>query len=139
MLSALFLSLHSFIDGLGIGFGFQVSTALGVAIAIAVLAHDFSDGLNTVALVLVNKNSSRRAFLLLLLDAIAPILGATASYFLVLNPTITVVYLGFFAGFLLYIGASDLLPEVYREGSGAALPLLTISGVVFAFLVGWFT
>ena len=50
--SALALSGHSFLDGVGIGLGFQVSSSVGITVAIAVIAHDFSDGLNTVILML---------------------------------------------------------------------------------------
>ena len=49
------LSLHSFLDGVGIGLAFQVSVTVGVVVAAAVLAHDFSDGINTVAVVLRNR------------------------------------------------------------------------------------
>ena len=42
-------------------------------------------------------------------------------------------YLGFFAGFLLYIGASDILPEAHREGSSGMTIALTVLGTVFAF------
>src|SRR5438477_3156427 len=42
------LSLHSFLDGVGIGLAFKVSVAVGATVAVAVLAHDFSDGINTV-------------------------------------------------------------------------------------------
>src|SRR4051812_19410236 len=73
--SALALSGHSFLDGVGIGLGFQAGTTVGIAVAIAVIAHDFTDGLNTVNLMLLNRNRSRKAFLFLLLDALAPILG----------------------------------------------------------------
>src|SRR5205085_639497 len=55
--SALALSGHSFLDGVGIGLGFQASSAIGILVAIAVISHDFSDGLNTVSLTLVHKNS----------------------------------------------------------------------------------
>jgi hypothetical protein len=41
-------------------------------VALAVIAHDFSDGLNTVALLLVNGNTGRRNMWLLLLDATTP-------------------------------------------------------------------
>ena len=41
--------------------------AIGV-VAIAVIAHDFTDGLNTVNLMLINENKSRRAFGFLLLE-----------------------------------------------------------------------
>ncbi len=41
--SALALSGHSFLDGVGIGLGFQAGHAVGIAVAIAVIAHDFTD------------------------------------------------------------------------------------------------
>ncbi len=135
ILSALALSGHSFLDGVGIGLGFQVNTAVGIIVAIAVVAHDFSDGLNTVTLMLVNHNTSRRAFGLLLLDAIAPVLGALSTLLFTIPGAWLPIYLGFFAGFLLYIGASDILPEAHSERSTRATLLLTVLGAVFAFAV----
>src|ERR1700748_1245380 len=73
--SALALSGHSFLDGVGIGLGFQAGNTVGITVAIAVIAHDFSDGLNTVTLMLVNKNNRRKAFVMLLVDAFAPVVG----------------------------------------------------------------
>ena len=84
--------------------------------AIAVIAHDFADGLNTVTLMLVNKNSSRRALTMLLLDAIAPIFGVLSTVAVSIPNVALPYYLGFFAGFLLYIGASDILPEAHGRG-----------------------
>ena len=46
-LGAASLSVHSFLDGIGIGLAFQVSPAVGIIVGAAVLAHDFSDGINT--------------------------------------------------------------------------------------------
>lgn len=135
LLSALALSGHSFLDGVGIGLGFQVNATVGIAVAIAVLAHDFSDGLNTVTLMLVNHNTNRRAFGLLLVDAIAPVLGALSTMLFTIPNTWLPVYLGFFAGFLLYIGASDILPEAHSERSTPATILLTVGGAAFAFIV----
>lgn len=133
--SALALSGHSFLDGVGIGLGFQVNAGVGVAVAIAVLAHDFTDGLNTVSLMLVNHNKSRRAFTLLLLDAFAPVLGAISTLLFHIPDSGLVLYLGFFAGFLLYIGASEILPEAHSKHSSYSTIALTITGVVFMFLV----
>ncbi len=73
--SASVLAAHSCMDGVAIGIGFQVSPAVGLTVAIAVIAHDFSDGLNTVSLMLRHRNSTRRAFAMLVVDALAPLLG----------------------------------------------------------------
>ena len=60
VISALALAGHSFMDGVGIGLGFQVNPAVGLLVAIAVLSHDFNDGMNTVTLMLNNKNTDRK-------------------------------------------------------------------------------
>jgi zinc transporter ZupT len=133
--SALALIGHSFLDGVGIGLAFQVDNTVGIAVAIAVIAHDFTDGLNTVSLMLINKNSSRRAVGFLLLDALAPILGALSTLFFHVSDTGLVLYLGFFAGFLLYIGTSEILPEAHSKHSSYSTIALTVAGALVMFVV----
>lgn len=135
ILSALALAGHSFLDGVGIGLAFQVSQSVGLVVALAVIAHDFSDGLNTVSLVLVHKNKDGRALKFLWLDALAPILGALSTKLFTLPEQSLLLYLGFFAGFLLYIGASDILPEAHRQKSSYATILLTVFGLALIFLI----
>lgn len=133
--SALALAGHSFLDGVGIGLGFQVGHGVGLAVAIAVIAHDFSDGLNTVGLVLAHKNKPKKAVLLLFLDAAMPILGALSTLWFQLSNAGLVLYLGFFAGFLLYIGASAILPEAHSKHSSYTTLALTVLGAAFMFVV----
>lgn len=133
--SALALSGHSFLDGVGIGLGFQAGTGVGIAVAIAVIAHDFADGLNTVNLMLLNKNRSSKALMYLVLDAVAPVLGVLCTLLFSLSDNGLTLYLGFFAGFLLYIGASEILPEAHSEHSSYTTIGLTILGVIFMFVV----
>ena len=133
--SALALSGHSFLDGLGIGLGFQAGTGVGIAVAIAVIAHDFSDGLNTVTLMLINKNDRRKAFTMLLVDALAPVVGAIVGTLVHVSDGALTLYLGFFAGFLLYIGASEILPEAHSKHSSYTTIGLTLLGVTFMFIV----
>jgi ZIP family zinc transporter len=128
VLSALALAGHSFMDGIAIGLAFQVSEAVGIIIAIAVIAHDFCDGLNTVSLMLVHRNTTRRSFAMLMLDAIAPVLGTASTLVLRVPTSILMLSLGFFAGFLLYIGASDILPEAHSQArSTAAVSLIGLT------------
>lgn len=138
VLSALALAGHSLMDGVAIGLAFQVSEGVGIIVAIAVIAHDFSDGLNTVSLMLVNHNTNRRTFALLGLDALTPLLGAASTLFFRVPPFILTLYLGFFAGFLLYIGASDILPEAHSQNRSAitiSLIGFTCLGAAFIFIV----
>jgi ZIP family zinc transporter len=138
VLSALALVGHSFMDGIGIGLGFQVSPAVGALVAIAVISHDFTDGMNTVSLMLSHKNSAAKSKIFLLFDSLAPILGAVSMLFFRLSPSFLVIYLGFFAGFLLYIGTSDILPEAHSKKSSFSLIGLTVLGVILIFIVSRF-
>src|SRR5438309_6512383 len=113
--SALALIGHSLLDGVGIGLAFQTSTAVGVSVAVAVIAHDFCDGLNTVGLMRAHRNSAGRSAMMLVLDAVAPIVGVAATLLFHVPQHWLILYLGFFAGFLLYIGVADILPEAHSK------------------------
>jgi ZIP family zinc transporter len=126
---------HSFLDGVGIGLGFQANTTVGAAVAIAVIAHDFTDGLNTVNLLLLNKNNRKRAVGFLLADAVAPILGALSTLLFTIPDAALPIYLSFFAGFLLYIGASEILPEAHTKHSSYLTVALTVFGAACIFAV----
>lgn len=128
--STLALVGHSVMDGVGIGLGFQVSPAVGITVAIAVIAHDFCDGLNTVSLMLLHRHSTRSALGMLALDALAPLLGAASTLAFSVPPALLAPYLGFFAGFLLYLAVADILPQAYsRAGPAAAINLTGLTGL----------
>jgi zinc transporter ZupT len=129
------LSLHSFLDGFAIGLAFQASAAVGLIVAVAVLAHDFSDGINTVNLILRNGGTRMQAFRWLLVDAAAPLLGATATLFIRLPESWLSLVLATFAGFFLYIGASDLLPESHHAHPKFFTTAITIAGAVVLYFV----
>ncbi|MFI4932290.1 MAG: ZIP family metal transporter [Burkholderiales bacterium] len=137
LMSTLALVAHSAMDGVGIGLGFQVSPAVGVTVAIAVIAHDFCDGLNTVSLMLLHRHSPRSALRMLALDAVAPVLGAVSTLAFDMPPALLAPYLGFFAGFLLYIGLSDMLPQAYsRAGPTAAINQAGLTGLGVLLMYG---
>ncbi|MBX4197967.1 ZIP family metal transporter [Candidatus Parcubacteria bacterium] len=127
-LGAASLAIHSFLDGAAIGLAFQVSAAVGVIVATAVLVHDFSDGLNTVNLILKNHGGRKQALRWLLIDAIAPVIGVISTSFFTLPEHSLGVILALFAGFFLYIGASDLLPESHHSHPTIWTTVMTIIG-----------
>ena len=128
------LSLHSFLDGVGIGLAFQVSVAVGLVVAAAVLAHDFSDGINTVTVVLRNRGKGTRAFHWLAVDALAPLLGVSSTYLYTLSESQLGIVLAVFCGFFLYIGASDLLPESHHRHPKALTGAANILGASLIWL-----
>src|SRR5438477_672589 len=134
LVGALGLSFHSFLDGLAIGVAFEAGPRTGFVVLLAVVAHDFADGLNTVTFMLATKNNPARTGALLFIDAIAPVAGAFCAGLFRIDPRVLAFQLAFFAGFLLYLGASDLLPQVHQRTRGS-LVLATICGLLTAALL----
>ena len=128
------LSIHSFLDGVAIGLAFQVSAAIGAIVAIAVLVHDFSDGINTVSLILKNSGERKNAFRWLVVDAIAPVLGAASTLLFTLPESALAIILAIFSGFFLYIGASDLIPESHHGHPKFMTTAMTILGAGVLYL-----
>ena len=127
------LTIHSMLDGLAIGLGFQVSTGVGAILAIAVLAHDFSDGINTVNLTLAGSSGTRAARRWLLADAVAPLVGILISRLIVVPRQELALIIAGFAGFFLYIGASELLPDSHHRHPRAWTTIATIAGAALIY------
>jgi ZIP family zinc transporter len=136
ILGAASLATHSFFDGAAIGLAFQVSTTIGSIVAIAVLVHDFSDGINTVGIILKSGGSFTRARAVkwLLIDAAAPVLGAASTLFFSLPERHLGIVLAVFAGFFLYIGASDLIPESHHAHPKFLTTAMTLIGAAVLYL-----
>jgi zinc transporter ZupT len=132
-MSAAGLAFHSFLDGVAIGVGFQTSVAIGLLIAFGIIAHDFSDGLNTVTVVLAHGNSHRNAVFWLMVDMSTPVLGAASTLMFNFKGLLPLL-LAFFAGSFLYIGASDLLPEA-REHDSPLVAVATCIGMLTIYVI----
>jgi ZIP family zinc transporter len=131
---ALALALHTFTDGVGIGLAFSLDTELGILVLIAVVGHGFADGLNTVSFVMSQSGEVGRARRWLRIDAVAPVLGATLGSFLSVSDETLGYMLSAYAGFFLYMGATDILPEAHSHEEGTwHRVLLTVAGFIAVF------
>jgi zinc transporter ZupT len=137
-MGALGLSAHSFIDGLAVGLAFGADTSTGVLVLVAVLSHDFADGLNTVSFVLSQSQDRRQAIRWLATDAVAPLVGVTVGALVNVSDATLGHLLAFYAGFFLYMGATDLLPEAHEHASWGrvGLTLLGFAAIFGISLIG---
>jgi zinc transporter ZupT len=137
-LGASALTFHSFLDGFGIGLAFKVSPTVGWIVAVAVLSHDFSDGINTVNMILKNKGEKKSALKWLVADALAPALGVASAYFLTVTSATLGLILSVFVGLFLYISASDLIPESHHKHPTMYTTFMTIFGMAVIFVAVYF-
>ena len=119
------LSVHALFDGVAIGSGFVVSNWLGVLIFLAILLHKAPEGFTMASVMLASGRSRRMAFY----SAVA-LAAATLAGLLVIElvPSWLPYGLPVSAGVALYVGASDLVPEVNRE-PGIRMALVFFAGV----------
>jgi zinc transporter ZupT len=124
------LIAHSTMDGLAIGLAFRAGGQVGLLVGLAVLAHDFADGMNVVTLALAGDGRVTVARVLLVLDALAPPIGAAIGTLIDLDNLVLGFLLAAFAGVFLAVGAGHLLPEAnhHRPGESVQLVLLTTVG-----------
>ncbi|MEP7345394.1 MAG: ZIP family metal transporter [Gemmatimonadaceae bacterium] len=105
------LLVHTLVDGVAIASGYEVSPALGALVFGAVLLHKVPEGLAIASMFLAAGSPRRTAMLA------AAALGLTTILGVVLTSRIEPLArfgLPIAAGVSLYVGASNLVPELHR-------------------------
>jgi len=129
-IGAVAMGIHIFIDGLALAIAFTINDALGFAVFAALLVHAFSDGLNLVAFLIKNGKWSKKAIWLLGVDSLARVGGAALGTTLTLSENFTALYLAVFAGIIIYLATSHILPEAHARHSSRWTLVATIAGVL---------
>lgn len=111
--------LHNFLGGLGVAGVFLIDARLGFAAWLAAAAHEIPQELGDFGVLIHGGWEKRRALLLNLASGLTFLLGGLVAY--AASEYIEVGFLvPFAAGNFIYIGASDLVPEVNKHrGVGA--------------------
>jgi ZIP family zinc transporter len=134
-IGAIAMAGHVFLDGAALGVAFKVSNKLGLAVFIALLVHAFSDGLNTVSMLVKSGNWQAKSKMLLLLDAVARIGGAAIGTYVTFEGNFVTIYLALFSGFVIYVATSHILPEAHSHHPSRWTFAATGAGVVAMWLI----
>ena len=135
VVGAVAMAGHIFLDGVALALAFKVSTELGIAVFIAMIVHAFSDGLNTVALLIKTNQWREKGKYLLGLDAVARIGGAALGSSLTISDGNLAIYLAAFSGIVIYLATSHILPEAHSKHPSKVTMLATLAGVVIMWAV----
>ena len=129
-MGAIGLIAHSTLDGMAIGAASLVGWQTGLLVALAVVAHDSSDGLNTILIITRGEPLAKGDIIFLVLDAVAPVVGGLIALLVLPTPTALAVFLALASGFFLYTATSDLLPEAHRRSPSITVALAAVSGII---------
>ena len=128
-------TVHNALDGVAIAAAFLVSVPTGIVTTIAVAAHEIPQEIGDFGLLLAKGMSRIRVLLVNLFSALATVVFALLTYALGSEDQLPLgMLIGLSAGFLLYIAASDIIPEIHEHSRKDKLfdwqPLLLVVGAV---------
>ena len=133
-LALLGLGVHTLFDGVAIAAGFMVDQVLGTLLFIAVLLHKVPEGF-TIGSIMLASGRSRGAAI-----GASAWLGAATIAGALLTTLIDDEHIGYAlalsAGVTIYVAASDLIPEVNREG-GPRLGWTVFGGLLLFAIADW--
>ena len=133
-LAVMGLGVHTLFDGVAIAAGYMVSPTLGGLLFLAVLVHKLPEGFTIASLLLAGGHSRGTAI------AAGGALGLLTLGGALLTGLVAAQHVGYAlalsAGVTIYVAASDLIPEVNREG-GPALAWTVFAGLLFFIGADW--
>ena len=128
------LFIHAFFDGLAISAGMLYNFELGVMIFFAILLHKFPEGLTIASIMLAAKHPKKTALLASAGIGLSTMLGILMIFFLKnVDAQVTGFAFAFSAGSALYVGASDLIPEI-NHSHNRVIPVYVFVGMLLFYL-----
>jgi len=133
-LALLGLGVHTLFDGVAIAAGFMIAPSLGVLLSIAVFLHKVPEGFTIASIMLAGGHSRAAAVGAGAMLGVLTLAGAVLTSFVAERHVGYALALS--AGVTIYVAASDLIPEVNREG-GPALAWTVFGGLVLFAVADW--
>ena len=108
--------VHNFIDGMIITAGFAVDVHFGLITTLAIALHEIPQEIGDFGVLVYGGYDKTKALILNFFVALTVVLGGIVGYFLLSSvETFVSFLLPFAAGGFIYIGASDLIPQIRME------------------------
>ncbi len=128
------LMVHAFFDGFAIAAVYSFDAMLGLLVFIAVLLHKFPEGFTIATIMLAAQQGRRSALLASVAIGGATLIGIVAVLLLSqISEEIIGMAFAFSAGATLYVGASDLVPELNKSKNRLS-PILVFVGMALFFI-----
>ncbi|MGI9036226.1 MAG: ZIP family metal transporter [Pyrinomonadaceae bacterium] len=131
------LLIHTFFDGVSIAAAAQVDFKIGILVFFAIFLHKFPEGFTIASMIIAAGKGFREVLIATSLVGLTTLLGVLFFLLIGNNLGFSVAYaLPLASGVMLYVAASDLIPEVNHHGGKRPLvPLCVFGGVALFFLL----
>ncbi len=130
-------TLHNFVDGLVIAGTFLSNPGLGITTALAVAAHEIPHEMADFGVLMSKGWSKTKTIWVNIISSLASILGAVLVYMFKDQASTFLPYmLAFGGGMFIYLGASDLIPELHHRHPGERKSQLNSLLEIIVFMLG---
>lgn len=134
------LLIHTFFDGVSIAAAAQVNFQIGILVFIAIFLHKFPEGFTIASMILAAGKGRKQVLIATSFVGLTTVLGVL--FFLLVGNSLgfTVAYaLPLASGVMIYVAASDLIPEVnHHGGKRPIVSFFVFGGVALFFLLHYF-
>lgn len=128
------LFIHAFFDGLAISAAFFFNFKIGLLLFLAIFLHKFPEGLTVATVMLSSSQPRRNAFIATISIGVATLLGIITVFFISdIHENIVGILFAISAGIAMYVGASDLIPEINRSENRLS-PIIVFVGMALFYL-----
>lgn len=131
-------SIHNFLDGVVIALAYLANPALALPTTLAVVAHEVPQEISDFAILLDRGWSKTKIIIINVLSSLLSIIGVIVGYYATSRiegslPALLAVT----AGIFIYIGASDLIPEVHHRAGHRHFFRVLCAFIFGLVLIGW--
>ena len=128
------LLVHAFFDGVAISVGMQYSFLLGLLVFSAIFLHKFPEGLTIGSIMHSAGYSPRLVVVSAIAVGAATVVGVSSVFVLErVGAGLVGAAFAFSAGTIVYVGASDLIPEINKTRNRLP-PILVFGGILLFYL-----
>lgn len=134
------LLIHTFFDGISIAAAAQVNSKVGILVFFAIFLHKFPEGFTIASLILATGKGFREVLFATSLVGLTTLFGVLGFLLIGNSLGFTVAYaLPVASGVMIYVAASDLIPEVNHHGGKRPLVSFFVFGGVALFFLLHYT
>lgn len=130
--------VHNFLDGLAIAASFLVDVRFGIITTLIIISHELPQEICDFAVLIHGGMEGKKALIYNFISQLVSIIGGIVGFYLASVSDFKFYLLPFAAGGFIYIAASDLIPEIKKEGHldrVALTYLIFLLGIGFMVLV----
>jgi len=132
------LFVHAFFDGMTISIGLKFNHVIGLLLFIGVFLHKFPEGMTVASVLFASGKGAKISFLLASLVGLATFIGTLIGLLVSEISTKIVGFLfAFISGIGLYVGTTDLIPEINNSKTKSA-PIVVFLGMLLFYLTADF-